>query len=371
MYCYSKYIARHLIHSTLLITFSLTSIVWLTQALRFIDFIVNQGVSVLIFLKLTVLLIPSLVMMILPPAFFCAVLFVYNKFKADSELVVMQSAGLSKLRLAFPALQVSLLVALVGYIIALYIQPISYSRFKDMQDFLRHNYASILLQEGVFSSPVEGLTVFIRERDDNDILHGILVHDNRQVDAPITMMAEEGKLVETPQGPRFLLVNGNRQEINEGKISFLNFASYTMDISLYTQAAQNRLPDVQELFLPQLFTYDDKVSLEENQKRFAEGHQRLLWPAYAVVVMLVALAVLLSGEFNRRGHWKRVALAVIIGTGIFFAAVGWRGMMVLNPLMVLAAYLNLIIPCLASLYVLGDVRLKQLERKKPLQEVTA
>ena len=66
MYRYSTYIARHLVHSTLLITFSLTSIVWLTQALRFIDFIVNQGVSIMIFLRLTVLLIPSLVLMILP-----------------------------------------------------------------------------------------------------------------------------------------------------------------------------------------------------------------------------------------------------------------------------------------------------------------
>src|SRR5436305_143800 len=107
MYHYSKYIARHLVHSTLLITFSLTSIVWLTQALRFIDFIVNQGVSIMVFLKLTILLVPALILMVLPPALFCAVLFVYTRLKADSELVVMQAAGLSRLRLAWPALQVA------------------------------------------------------------------------------------------------------------------------------------------------------------------------------------------------------------------------------------------------------------------------
>src|SRR3982750_4538880 len=104
MYRYNKYIARHLIHSTLLITFSLTSIVWLTQALRFIDFIVNQGVSITVFLHLTMLLVPSLMLMILPPALFCSVLFVYNKLNMDSELVVMQAMGLSRWRLAAPAL---------------------------------------------------------------------------------------------------------------------------------------------------------------------------------------------------------------------------------------------------------------------------
>src|SRR5271170_6166374 len=137
MYRYNKYIARHLVHSTLLITFSLTSIVWLTQALRFIDFIVNQGVSIMIFLELTLLLIPSLLLMILPPALFCAVLFVYNKLKSDSELIVMQAAGLSRWRLAAPALEVAAGVALVTYMVAFYLQPASYGRFRDMQSFLR------------------------------------------------------------------------------------------------------------------------------------------------------------------------------------------------------------------------------------------
>ena len=126
----------------------------------------------------------------------------------DSELVVMQAAGLSRWRLSAPALQVAVGVTAIAYVIALYLQPVSYTRFRDMQSFLRNNYVSILLQEGVFSNPVEGLTVFIRERDADGILHGILVHDNRNPKNPITMMAEEGKLVETPQGPRFLLKNG-------------------------------------------------------------------------------------------------------------------------------------------------------------------
>ncbi len=354
MYRYSQYIARHLVHSTLLITFSLTSIVWLTQALRFIDFIVNQGVSVMIFLKLTVLLVPSLLLMILPPALFCAVLFVYHKLKSDSELIVMQAAGLSKWRLASPAIQVALAVTLLAYAIALYLQPVSYRQFKDMQYFLRNNYASLLLQEGVFVNPVEGLTVFIRERGKDGTLHGILVHDNRQQETPATMMAEEGRLVETGEGPRFLLTNGNRQERRNETISFLNFESYTLDISLYAGAMQQRPVDVQEMFLPRLFTYDDAQSLTQNYKRFAEGHQRILWPGYPLCLTLIALAVLLSGEFNRRGHWQRVALAVALGTIVLFAAVGLRGMMATRPSLIMLGYANLLIPLAAAAWGLSD-----------------
>lgn len=353
MYHYRRYIARHLLYSTLLIAFSLTAIVWLTQALRFIDFIVNQGVSITVFLHLTVLLVPSLIFMILPPALFCAVLFIYNKLKLDSELVVMQAAGLSKWRLAIPALQVSAIIMVLGYLIAFYILPVSYRNFRDMQSFLRNNYVSILLQEGVFSNPVEGLMVYIRERDDNNILHGIMVHDSRVPGAQVTMMAEEGKMVETPQGPRFLLKNGNRQEMQQGKLSFLNFESYTLDISLYTQAMRDRIIDPQELFIGDLFSYDDSISPADNFRRFAEGHQRLLWPAYSVCLTMIAMAILLSGEFNRRGHWKRVSITVAIGVILLFSAIGLRGAIALTPGMTVLAYLNLFLPILASSWALS------------------
>ncbi len=354
MYCYSKYISKHLVSATLLITFSLTSIVWLTQALRFIDFIVNQGVSILIFLKLTVLLIPSLLLMILPPAMFCSILFVYNKLKMDSELVVLQAAGLSRWKLAVPVMQVAAGMMVLAYLTALYLQPLSYTRFREMQAFLRNNYASILLQEGVFSSPVQGLTVFIRERDKDGTLHGILVHDNRDMKLPITMMAEEGHLVDTPQGPRFLLQNGNRQEVQNGRTSFLNFESYTLDMSLYTKEIKGGNVDPRELFLSQLFTYDNSVSPAENQKRKAEAHQRLIWPGYVMSLALVAACVLLSGEFNRRGQWKRLTLASILGFMIVFTAIGLRGLMALHPYIVPFAYFMMLFPMLVSGWILHD-----------------
>jgi lipopolysaccharide export system permease protein len=357
MYRYNAYISKQLIHSTLLITISLTSIIWLTQALRFIDFIVNQGISISMFLTLTTLLVPSLLFMILPPAFFCAVLFSYNKLKIDSELIVMQAAGLSHWKLARPALQVAAIVMAFCYFIAFYLQPVSYAKFKDMQVFLRNNYASILLQEGVFSSPVSGLTVFIRERDKNNILHGILVHDSRVAGSSVTMMAEEGEMVETPQGPRFLLRSGNRQEIKDGRLSFLNFASYALDISLYANTMSDRYIDPQEMFVTQLLVSDSTLPEAENNRRWAEGNQRLIWPGYIVSLALVALSMLLSGQFNRRGHWQKLLFACIMAAVILFASVGLRGSMSINPMMTLFAWLNLFVPAGLAAWVIHGGRL--------------
>lgn len=356
MYRYNKYIIKHLVHSTLLITISLTSIVWLTQALRFVDFIVNQGVSITLFLHLTLLLIPSLLIMIFPPALFAAVLFTYNKLTTDSELIVMQAMGLSRWRLARPALIVAGVVTFMTYSIAVYIQPVSYKRFKDMQSVLRDSYVSLLVQEGVFSNPVEGLTVFIRERDSNNKLYGILVHDNRQPNKSITLMAGSGRLVESPQGPSFLLENGNRQEMNGGRLSLLNFEKYTLDISFYTNSLTKRKPDVQELFLPELLGFADESLINEAEiiKRRAEAHQRIVWPAYTISLTLLALTALISGQFNRRGQWQRITLAVVIATVMLFSAVGIRGAMSIQPQMILVAYLALLLPMFIMCWIISD-----------------
>jgi len=106
--------------------------------------------------------------------------------------------------------------------------------------------------------------------------------------------------------------------------------------------------------LPALLANDPKLSVADNQRHRAEAHQRILWPLYPLCLTLVALAVLLSGEFNRRGHWQRIAMAVSVGVIIIFAAVGFRSMMALNPMMIYIAYINLLAPIMVSLWALSD-----------------
>lgn len=321
MHHYIRYIGKNLGGTALIVAFSLTSIVWLTQALRFIDFIVNRGVSVLTFIKLTALIIPSLLYVVLPLTMFIAVIFIYSKLLGDSELVVLQSAGLSRFQISKPVIMIGIGAALIAYFISLYALPVTYRQFKDMQVFLRDNYASMLLQEEVFNTPMEGMTVFVRERDPNSgLLKGILVHDNRNIHNPVTMMAQRGQLLQTTKGPRFQLYEGNRQEVRDGRLSFLKFDSYSIDLSFYAKSEQARDRKPEELFLHELFQIAQEQPARKGEL-LAEAHQRILWPLYNLLLAMFAAAMLLSGQFNRRGNWRRVSLSafmavVIIGLGL-------------------------------------------------------
>ena len=101
---FSLYIMRQILGPLTLLTFGFTGVIWLTQSLRFVDLIVNKGLSLGLFLYMTLLLLPSLLAIILPVALFAAVLYAYHQLISDREIVVLKAATLSHARLAGPAL---------------------------------------------------------------------------------------------------------------------------------------------------------------------------------------------------------------------------------------------------------------------------
>ncbi|MFQ5772950.1 MAG: LPS export ABC transporter permease LptF [Kiloniellaceae bacterium] len=311
----NRYIFNQLLAATVAITVGLTFAVWLTQSLRLFDFIVNRGLPASTFFSFVALLLPSFVGIVLPIATFCAVLFVYHKLIMDSELVVLRAAGLSQLQLGRPAFRLALVATLVVYSISLYFLPASYRAFKDLQYRLRDDFSTVLLQEGAFNTVTDGITVYVRDRTPKGELLGILVHDTRDPEKPVTMMAERGALVQSETGPRVVMVNGNRQqrEDDSGRVSLLYFDRYTVELARLQETVHTRWREPKERYLGELFNPTQHPSDQYYRKELvAEGHQRLIMPLYTVAFVLIGLAALLSGEFNRRGQTRRVLLAIFI-----------------------------------------------------------
>lgn len=326
---YERYLFLHLLLPTVLVTASLTGIIWLTQVMRFVDFMLNRGLTLGDFLYLTGLMLPSLLMILIPISLGIAVIYTYNRLTADSELIVLNAVGVSKLQLARPAMIMGAMCTLICYALALYLMPIANHKFRDIRTFFRDKYASVLLEEEVFNTPIKGITVFVRSRDAKNNLYNILLHDNRDPKSPMTVMAAQGRMEQTKTGPRFYLKNGMRQEIKDGRVSWLSFDNYAIDIAFYATAYQ-RKRDPDERTFAELWRGNPNDE-RDNRALKAEAHQRLTWPLFALALPMLVLALLFSGEFNRRGQWKRImqaSVAIIVVMVMFFAL---RNLIVKHP----------------------------------------
>jgi lipopolysaccharide export system permease protein len=270
------------------------------------------------------------------------VIFAYTKMTMDSELVVLQACGRSFSDLAKPALAVAAMVIALCYLLNLYLMPLAYREFKDLQFSIRHNYSSVLLQEGAFNTVANGVTVYVRERHRDGELFGILVHDERIPEKPVTMMAERGALVQTPEGPRVVMFNGNRQVVERSheRLSILYFDRYTADFDTAGETPEVRWREPRERFIHELFYPDDSVDDQRNYYSLrAEGHQRLSAPLLALTYALVALVAILAGEFNRRGQIRRTLWATAAVIGIQLAYLGAANLTASVPEVALLLYL--------------------------------
>ena len=338
-----KYILRQLVGPFVFFLLSLTGVIWLTQSLRFVDLIINKGLSASYFAQLTMLVLPGVLNIILPIALFAAVLYVYNNLDGDSEIVVMRSAGLGNLPLAQPALLLALGVTVVGYFLSLYFMPTGQRTFKDMKSSLRTNLSYVLLQEGAFNTIGNSLTVYIRARKSGGEMLGILVHDSRVKNRPVTYIAEKGLMVRTEAGPRFIMINGNRQEIDHraGQLSLLQFDHYAIDLSQFVKRDDARWLEPGERYLHELFWPGTGVDDLANAGRMrAEGHDRLAAPLYSLTFTMIALAAILAGDFNRRGRRLRIIVAISSIAVVRAAGLGLVSLSAKFPALIFLLYLN-------------------------------
>ncbi len=331
-----RYLFRQLSIALIAVTVGLAALVWLTQSLRFIELVLDRGLSMVVFVELTSLMLPSFFAVILPITTFIVVLFVYVRLASDRELVVMRAAGLSQWTLARPAVMLAMVATGVCIMLNLWLVPLSHTAFRQWQFEIRNQLVGVLLQEGVFSQVGNDLTVYARYRDPDGTLRGILVHDQRETGAPVTILAEQGRITNTPTGPRVTLLNGVRQQVERAapnaapdtpamRLNLLSFSENSVDLARATRGEEVRSRDSRERSVEELLHPDPAEGLRDRELRryYAEAHQRLSGPLTALSFALVGLAVALTGEFRRHGGGARIAVG--IGLVVALLAFGLTG----------------------------------------------
>ncbi|MGC1410815.1 MAG: LPS export ABC transporter permease LptF [Acetobacteraceae bacterium] len=348
-----RYIFRQLLVALIAVTGGLTALVWLIQSLRFVELVVNHGLSLVTFVELTGLLVPSFVAVILPITTFVVVQFIYQRLAGDREITVMRAAGLSPFALSRPALALAVLAAISGYALNLWIVPDSLTAFREFQWEIRNRMAAFLLQEGVFTQISDDLTVYVRARDPDGTLHGIMVDDGRDKTAHATILAESGRLTEGPNGPRVLLINGSRQEIDHqtGRLNVLTFGQNELDLTDNQANSTERLRDMTEVSLHELL-HPHPVFAHDIPRWIAEGHKRLASPLTAISYAFVALYAVLCGTFRRHGSFVRPLASVLTMVVLLAFGLAMENLAARNNAMLPMIWLHAVAPGVISGWLL-------------------
>jgi len=308
------YIIRQMIGPFLFFVLVFTGVIWLSQSLRVIDTVVNNGQSGWVFLEFTALLLPRVMTIVLPVAAFAATLYAINRLDAESELVVMSAAGVSRLRLLRPVAIASGALMVVAAAITLWLVPAPPGALRDRISQVRGDVAAAFIREGAFLTPSRGVTVYIRQIGRPGELLGVFVHDKRDPSQIATYTAERAVLLDDGSGLRLVMFDGVAQIAREGTeeaLSVLRFSQFGYDLSQFTDTGPERDRKPSELYVGRLLTIGADETGGRTLGEFrAEGHEALSSPLYVPALMLLAVAVVVVAGFRRRGFSRRVVVAV-------------------------------------------------------------
>ncbi|MDR1693757.1 MAG: LptF/LptG family permease [Lactobacillaceae bacterium] len=349
------YIIKQLFAGFVLVTFSLMSILWLTQSLRFIELITNKGLSISIFVELTSLLMPRLFSLISPIAIFVGTLFVYNKMLSDRELVAVKAAGISPMQIAKPVFFASFVISLF----CLYVNTVGIPRaekaFSELEWKVKSDVSHLMFREGEFSNIQPNLTIFVGAHERDGSISNIMINDERKPGLKSTISAERGLVAYTEKGPRILLVNGVRQEVNDKKNQFISisFDKYSVDVGTIN-SGKKKAEGAREKTLGELLTAldDDSLSDREKNRYFTEGNKRLVSPFFNVVFALMACTGLIVGSFNRRGQVKIILSSLSAMVVVQAGDLAYTNLAVKDIMFLFLYYANLALPFLICVYLL-------------------
>ncbi|HUY68544.1 MAG TPA: LptF/LptG family permease [Alphaproteobacteria bacterium] len=357
------YLFRQLLIAFVFASVAVTFVVLFTQSFRLLSIVIENASTTWMFLYLMALTIPALLPLILPISLGVAVIFIYNKLAIDSELVVMRAAGISPMRQALPALALTGMVVIGCYALTLSLAPAANRGLVGIEYALRDNYSIFLARPGNFNDITNGLTFYARARGPHGSLQGILMHDVRKPERPVTIMADSGQIVDKNGRHELVVFNGRRQEMDTktGQLSQIAFDQYVLDLDSLRGPPADRIPDPREETLGQLLYPSPRIlAARTHGQLMAELHQRLASPLLALSYALIGLATILAGEFNRRGMSRRILVATATIVTLQAIAMSMNSLIAGSPWLAFALYLLVLVPVPVCLALLNAERVRSL-----------
>jgi len=333
-----RYILSQLMGPFAIFSLILIGVYWVGRSIGLFDEMIGNGQSVLAFFQIMILFLPQLVSFVLPVVAFAAAIYVSNRLHSESEMVVMQAAGLTPYRIFRPFLIFAFLVSLLASILSNYLVPVSLLRLSEKQHELSQDMASRMIGSGKFIHPIANVTFFVREVTNNGSLLNIFLFDQRSSERDVTYTANKAVLFNVGGAPRLVMYDGLIQTLEKKHqlLSKVQFKEFVFDVGALVGKKANGKRS-QEEFSTLSLLFPTKADLAATGRSAADlglvAHRRIEQPIQSLIYPLIGMTVLLLGGFSRFGMMRQILMAVAIVIFLSALSVPFRGMMQRDPVL--------------------------------------
>jgi lipopolysaccharide export system permease protein len=330
--------------SFIIITFSISLIVWVIQAVGFLDFVTSDGHSLSIYFSYTFFNFPKIIHRILPFTFFISLFFTISQYELNNELILYWSNGITKVQFINVIILYSVLIFLFQIFLGSYVSPMSQDKSRSFLRSSNVDFFPSLIKPGKFIDTVSNLTIFIKSKNNDGLFENIFLHESEKSNTSIkdkksqTIQAKNGFLVNKSSNRYFELYNGSITNIENKKISNVSFEKIKFDLSKYVSQTIT-YPKIQESPSRDLFNciyYSYKKKINKFTAKFLrceksslgnikeEFIKRFFKPFYLFTVALICSLLIITSKENKNYDYYRLLLFIAVFFIIIISEVSLR-----------------------------------------------
>ena len=300
----------------LLMTLSLGLIVWVIQAVNYLDFITEDGHSFKVYLSYTLFNFPKIIHRILPFIFFVSLFYQINRYELKNELIIFWTAGISKFQFIRVIMIFSLIFVIFQIIIGAYLSPSSQDKARNFIRNSNIDFFPSLFQEGKFIDVVKNLTIFIESEEPKGVFNNIYLKETDKRNSSISKVvyAKRGFIKELENKKYLELSDGSVINIAGSKNNNFSFEKIDFNLTQYGSKSTS-FPKIQELssrLLLNCLNYynQNKVNQfkseiltcqESSIKNIKEElFKRFYKPIYLLLLSLIACLIFFISKENKR-----------------------------------------------------------------------
>mgnify|MGYP001279259236 CR=1 FL=1 len=297
----------------LITLFSTGIIIWVFQAVNFLDIIIEDGRNYLVYLNFSLLNFPKVISKLVPFILFFSFLYMIGKYELNNELIIFWNFGINKIDLINFFIKFSFLIMLFQILLTAIIVPKS----QDMaRSFLRTssiNYLENFIKPRIFNDAVKGLTIYSNSKDKFGNLKQIYLKKGSGDNFQITF-AKEGKFKQIGNN-QFLELNfGETISVINGKITNFKFKKTDFNLSNFEDNTTTYKKTQEVATLDLIKCYHklmnfDFIKIDENfevencrteniDNIIKELYKRIIIPLYIPVLILISLLLILKSKEN-------------------------------------------------------------------------
>ena len=208
----------------LITLFSASIIIWVFQAVNYLDIMIEDGRDYLVYVNYSLLNFPKIVSKVLPFIFFFSFFYVITKYELNNELIIFWNFGVNKIQLINFLLIFSIFLTLIQITLAAFVVPKSLDKARSFLRTSSVNFLESFIKQKKFNDTIKNVTIYSDGKDENGNLLNIYLKKEENINNFQITYAKKGKFVDRSDNQILVLHEGETINFINNKITNFRFS---------------------------------------------------------------------------------------------------------------------------------------------------